>query len=40
MMPWEKVRAFGGKEIAIDVDDVEEFAFKVPEGFASEGLYP
>ena len=31
MMPWEKV-AFGGKEIAIDVDDVEKFAVKIPEG--------
>lgn len=33
MMPWEKVQSFGEKEIKIDVDDVEKFACKVPEGF-------
>ena len=32
MVPWEKVRAFGEKEITIYVEDVEEFALKVPEG--------
>ncbi len=32
MIPWEKVQSFGEKEIAIDVDDVEMFACKVPEG--------
>ncbi len=33
MVPWEKVRSFGEKEIVIDVEDVEEFACKVPESF-------
>jgi sporulation protein YlmC with PRC-barrel domain len=33
MVPWEKVRSFGENEIVIDVEDVEEFACKVPEGF-------
>ncbi len=32
MIPWEKVQSFDGKEIVIDVDDVEKFACKVPEG--------
>jgi CBS domain-containing protein/sporulation protein YlmC with PRC-barrel domain len=31
-VPWEMVRAFDGKEITIDVDDVEKFAVKIPEG--------
>ena len=32
MMPWETVMAFDGKEIFIDVDDVEKFAVKIPNG--------
>ena len=32
MMPWEKVRSFDKKQIVIDVDDVEKFAVKIPEG--------
>jgi len=32
MMPWETVMAFDGKEIFIDVDDVEKFAVKIPDG--------
>ncbi len=32
MVPWEKVRSFDPKEIAIDIDDVEKFACKIPEG--------
>lgn len=32
MVPWEKVRSFDPKEIAIDIDDAEKFACKIPEG--------
>ena len=33
MVPWgKKVNTFGAKEIAIDVDDVEKFVAKIPEG--------
>ncbi len=33
MVPWERVRLFDPKEIAIDIDDAEKFACKIPEGF-------
>ena len=33
MVPWEKVRLFDAKEVAIDIDDAEKFACKIPEGF-------
>lgn len=33
MIPWEKVRLFDLREIAIDIDDAEKFACKIPEGF-------
>jgi magnesium transporter len=32
LVPWDKVRTFGAKETAIDLDDVEKFACKIPEG--------
>lgn len=33
MVPWENVSSFGEKEITINIDDVEKFACKIPEGF-------
>ncbi|MDD4652219.1 MAG: CBS domain-containing protein [Methanothrix sp.] len=33
VVPWEKIRLFETKEIAIDLDNVEKFACKIPEGF-------
>ena len=33
MVPWEKVRQFDSKEIAIDIDDIEKFSCKIPQGF-------
>ncbi len=33
MVPWDNVSSFSEKEITIDVDDVEKFACKIPEGF-------
>jgi magnesium transporter len=32
MVPWEKISSFDGKEITIDVDDLEKVAAKIPEG--------
>ncbi|MGE5465479.1 MAG: magnesium transporter MgtE N-terminal domain-containing protein [Syntrophothermus sp.] len=32
MVPWSNVSSFGEKEIAIELDDVEKFACKIPEG--------
>ena len=33
MVPWDNVSSFSEKEITIDLDDVEKFACKIPEGF-------
>ena len=33
MVPWDNVCSFSEKEIIIDLDDVEKFACKIPEGF-------
>jgi len=33
MVPWNNVSSFSEKEITIDIDDVEKFACKIPEGF-------
>ena len=33
MVPWDNVSSFSEKEITIDVDEVEKFACKIPEGF-------
>ena len=33
MVPWDSVSSFREKEITIDLDDVEKFACKIPEGF-------
>lgn len=33
MVPWGNVSSFSEKEITIDIDDVEEFACEIPEGF-------
>ncbi len=33
MVPWDNVSSFSEKEITIDLDDVEKFSCKIPEGF-------
>jgi hypothetical protein len=33
MVPWDYVSSFSEKEIALDLDDVEKYACKIPEGF-------
>ena len=33
MVPWDNVSSFSEKDITIDLDDVEKFACKIPEGF-------
>jgi magnesium transporter len=33
MVPWDNITSFSEKYIAIDLDDVEQFAGKIPEGF-------
>ena len=33
MVPWDNVSTFSEKEITVDLDDVEKYACKIPEGF-------
>jgi magnesium transporter len=33
LVPWNNVNSFNEKEVTIDIDDVEKFAYKIPEGF-------
>ena len=33
VVPWSNVSSFNEKEVTIDIDDVEKFAYKIPEGF-------
>jgi magnesium transporter len=33
VVPWNNVSSFNEKEVTIDIDDVEKFAYKIPEGF-------
>ena len=33
MVPWNNVSSFSEKEITIDIDDIEKYACKIPEGF-------
>ena len=33
LVPWNNVSSFNEKEVTIDIDDVEKFAYKIPEGF-------
>jgi CBS domain-containing protein/sporulation protein YlmC with PRC-barrel domain len=33
IVPWDNVSSFNEKEVTIDIDDVEKFAYKIPEGF-------
>ena len=33
MVPWDNVSSFSEKEIALDLDDIEKYACKIPEGF-------
>ena len=33
MVPWDNVSSFSENEITVDLDDVEKFACKIPEGF-------
>ena len=33
VVPWSNVNSFNEKEVTIDIDDVEKFAYKIPEGF-------
>ena len=33
MVPWNNVSSFNVKEITVDLDDVEKYACKIPEGF-------
>ena len=33
IVPWNNVSSFNAKEVTIDIDDVEKFAYKIPEGF-------
>jgi len=34
VVPWSNVSSFNEKEVTIDIDDVEKFAYKIPEGFS------
>ncbi|HWQ47444.1 MAG TPA: CBS domain-containing protein [Methanosarcina sp.] len=33
MVPWDNVSTFSEKEITVDLDDIEKYACKIPEGF-------
>jgi len=33
VVPWNNISSFNEKEVTIDIDDVEKFAYKIPEGF-------
>ncbi len=33
VVPWNNVSSFNEKSVTIDIDDVEKFAYKIPEGF-------
>jgi CBS domain-containing protein/sporulation protein YlmC with PRC-barrel domain len=33
IVPWNNVSSFDEKKVTIDIDDVEKFAYKIPEGF-------
>ena len=33
LVPWNNVSSFNEKAVTIDIDDVEKFAYKIPEGF-------
>ena len=35
MVPWDNVISLSEKNITIDLDDVEKYACKIPEGFHS-----
>ena len=35
MVPWNNVSSFNVKDITVDLDDVEKYACKIPEGFHS-----